>query len=187
MLSSSPGSVTFTHESRRPQAGSGRAVLSDGQVEPPGCLRGMVPRLNHQYALFSGRRPATVRATTWSRQRPAPTASNSAAGRTSPFRESASSPARSTPVPPRRTTRSTASRPSTSPTLGGRRRATDLWTPHIEDTGIIIRGSNNILENSEIGFSAGNGVLLQGNNASLAAGNVVTNNLIHDVDYMCLD
>ena len=42
-----------------------------------------------------------------------------------------------------------------------------LWTPHMEDTGIIIRGSNNILENSEIGFSAGNGVLLEGNNTSL--------------------
>ena len=62
-----------------------------------------------------------------------------------------------------------------------------LWTPHMEDTGVIIRGSNNILENSEIGFSAGNGVLLEGNNTSLGSGNVVTNNLIHDVDYMCLD
>ena len=57
----------------------------------------------------------------------------------------------------------------------------------MEDTGIIIRGSNNILENSEIGFSAGNGVLLEGNNKSFSSGNVVTNNLIHDVDYMCLD
>ena len=62
-----------------------------------------------------------------------------------------------------------------------------LWTPHMEDTGIIIRGSNNILENSEIGFSAGNGVLLEGNNTSFSTGNVVTNNVIHDVDYMCLD
>jgi hypothetical protein len=62
-----------------------------------------------------------------------------------------------------------------------------LWTPHMEDTGIIIRGSNNILENSEIGFSAGNGVLLEGNNKSFSTGNVVTNNVIHDVDYMCLD
>jgi hypothetical protein len=62
-----------------------------------------------------------------------------------------------------------------------------LWEPHMEDTGIIIRGSSNILENSEIGFSAGNGVLLEGNNRSLDTGNVVTNNVIHDVDYMCLD
>ena len=38
----------------------------------------------------------------------------------------------------------------------------NLWLLHMEDTGIIIRGSNNILENSEIGFSAGNGVLLAG-------------------------
>ena len=62
-----------------------------------------------------------------------------------------------------------------------------LWSPHMEDTGIIIRGGNNILENSEIGFSAGNGVLLEGNNTSLDTGNVVANNVIHDVDYMCLD
>ncbi|MCY2996247.1 MAG: carbohydrate-binding protein [Planctomycetota bacterium] len=62
-----------------------------------------------------------------------------------------------------------------------------LWTPHMEDTGLIIRGSSNVLKNSEIGFSAGNGVLLQGNNTSLSTGNVVTNNVIHDVDYMCLD
>jgi hypothetical protein len=65
--------------------------------------------------------------------------------------------------------------------------AQTLWTPHMEDTGIIIRGSANILENSEIGFSAGNGVLLLGNNTSLSTGNVVTNNVIHDADYMCLD
>lgn len=65
--------------------------------------------------------------------------------------------------------------------------AQTLWTPHMEDTGIILRGNNNILENSEIGFSAGNGVLLEGNNTSLDTGNVVTNNVIHDVDYMCLD
>ena len=65
--------------------------------------------------------------------------------------------------------------------------AETLWTPHMEDTGIIIRGSSNVLKNSEIGFSAGNGVLLQGNNTSLSTGNVVTNNVIHDVDYMCLD
>ena len=65
--------------------------------------------------------------------------------------------------------------------------AQTLWTPHMEDTGIIIRGSNIILENSEIGFSAGNGVLLEGNNTSFRSGNVVTNNVIHDVDYMCLD
>ena len=63
----------------------------------------------------------------------------------------------------------------------------NLWLLHMEDTGIIIRGSNNILENSEIGFSAGNGVLLQGANASFSAGNVVANNVIRDVDYAGVD
>ena len=63
----------------------------------------------------------------------------------------------------------------------------NLWLLHMEDTGIIIRGSNNILENSEIGFSAGNGVLLQGKNTSFSTGNVVTNNVIHDVDYAGVD
>ena len=63
----------------------------------------------------------------------------------------------------------------------------NLWLLHMEDTGIIIRGSNNILENSEIGFSAGNGVLLQGTNTSFSTGNVVTNNVIHDVDYAAVD
>ena len=58
---------------------------------------------------------------------------------------------------------------------------------HQEDTGIIIRGSNNILQNSEIRYSAGNGVSLMGNNTSLSTGNVVTNCVIHDVDYMALD
>ena len=61
------------------------------------------------------------------------------------------------------------------------------WGLHMEDTGIIIQGSGNTLENSEIGYSAGNGVTLMGNNASFGAGNVVTNCLIHDVDYMALD
>lgn len=65
--------------------------------------------------------------------------------------------------------------------------AETLWTLHMEDTGIILQGSNNVLQNSEIGFSAGNGVLLLGHNKSLSTGNVVTNNVIHDVDYMCLD
>ena len=61
------------------------------------------------------------------------------------------------------------------------------WSLHMEDTGIIIQGSCNTLENSEIGYSPGNGVTLMGNNTSLGTGNVVTNNLIHDVDYMNLD
>ena len=62
-----------------------------------------------------------------------------------------------------------------------------LWLLHMNDTGIIIQGSYNTLENSEIGYSAGNGVMLEGDNTSLITGNVVTNNVIHDVDYMSLD
>ena len=63
----------------------------------------------------------------------------------------------------------------------------DNWSLHVQDTGIMIEGSNNILENSDIGYSAGNGVTLLGDNTSLATGNVVTNCVIHDVDYMALD
>src|SRR5205807_708897 len=44
-------------------------------------------------------------------------------------------------------------------------------------TGIIIRGSNNILQNSTIAFSSGNGVCVGGSN------NTVQNCVIHDVDY----
>ena len=68
--------------------------------------------------------------------------------------------------------------------------ASSLWPwlqLHMQDTGIIVQGSCNILENSEIGYSAGNGVTLMGNNTSFSTGNVVTNNVIHDVDYMALD
>ena len=57
----------------------------------------------------------------------------------------------------------------------------------MNDTGIIIQGSNNTLENSEIGYSAGNGVTLLGTNTSLLMGNAVTKCLIHDVDYMAVD
>ena len=46
------------------------------------------------------------------------------------------------------------------------------------DTGIILFGSSNVLENSVIEWSAGNGVALAG------SGNTVKNNLIDHVDYM---
>jgi uncharacterized protein (TIGR03437 family) len=46
------------------------------------------------------------------------------------------------------------------------------------NTGIILMGSGDVLENSTIAFSAGNGVAVQGSN------NTVKNNLIHHVDYM---
>jgi len=48
---------------------------------------------------------------------------------------------------------------------------------HAHDTGIQLRGSNHILRNSTIGFSSGNGVLLEG------SGHLVDRNLIHDVNY----
>lgn len=45
------------------------------------------------------------------------------------------------------------------------------------NSGIVLGGTGNTLENSAIAYSAGNGVSLLGNN------NTVTNNLIHHVDY----
>jgi hypothetical protein len=49
---------------------------------------------------------------------------------------------------------------------------------HSGDSGIILNGTDNILQNSTIAYSAGAGVALEG------AGNVVRNNLIHHVDYI---
>ena len=49
---------------------------------------------------------------------------------------------------------------------------------HLSDTGIVLNGSYNTLQNSSIAWSAGNGVAVLGDH------NTVTNNLIHDTDYM---
>ena len=49
---------------------------------------------------------------------------------------------------------------------------------HNVDTGIILNGTGNILQNSTIAYSAGDGVALFGSN------NTVANNLIHHVDYI---
>ena len=49
---------------------------------------------------------------------------------------------------------------------------------HVGDSGIVINGTGNTLQNSTISFSAGDGVALEGNN------NSVVNNLIYDVDYI---
>ncbi len=54
------------------------------------------------------------------------------------------------------------------------------WYDHLADTGIILNGSGNILENSTIAYSAGNGVALLGSN------NTVKNNLINHADYMAV-
>jgi hypothetical protein len=48
---------------------------------------------------------------------------------------------------------------------------------HAHDTGIQLRGSNNVLKNSVIDWSSGNGVLLEGNNHQ------VTNNIIVNTNY----
>ncbi|MFZ3213208.1 MAG: right-handed parallel beta-helix repeat-containing protein [Terriglobales bacterium] len=53
-----------------------------------------------------------------------------------------------------------------------------FFNTHTYDTGIILWGSGNLLENSTITFSAGDGVALQGTS------NTLKNNLIHHVDYM---
>jgi len=49
---------------------------------------------------------------------------------------------------------------------------------HVNDSGIIVNGSGNVLSDSTISYSAGNGVALMGKN------NIVRNNLIHHVAYM---
>ncbi|WP_256252923.1 carbohydrate binding domain-containing protein [Paenibacillus sp. UNC496MF] len=51
------------------------------------------------------------------------------------------------------------------------------YASHNYDTGIIMDGLTNTLKNSTIAYSAGNGV------AQIGRFNVITNNLIHDVDY----
>jgi len=49
---------------------------------------------------------------------------------------------------------------------------------HRSDTGIIINGTGNIVENSTIAFSAGTGIAVEGD------GNTLANNLIQNVDYI---
>ena len=49
---------------------------------------------------------------------------------------------------------------------------------HISDTGFIINGSGNTLQNSTISYSAGAGVALEGSN------NIIKNNLIQNIDYV---
>jgi len=49
---------------------------------------------------------------------------------------------------------------------------------HLRDTGIIINGQGNTLENSTIDYSAGAGIALEG------TGNILRNNLIHHIDYI---
>jgi probable HAF family extracellular repeat protein/parallel beta-helix repeat protein len=53
------------------------------------------------------------------------------------------------------------------------------WDDHdrAEPTGIQLNGTNNVLENSAIAFSSGDGVNVSGSN------NLIQNNQIHDVDY----
>jgi hypothetical protein len=57
----------------------------------------------------------------------------------------------------------------------------DFWSPGIESSGIMLKGDNSVVQNSVIGYSAGNGVLLMGNNDK------AINNIIHDVDYEATD
>ena len=51
------------------------------------------------------------------------------------------------------------------------------WRKGLKDSGIILNGESNRLQNCVIAFSAGNGITLVG------SGNIVSNNVIHDVDY----
>jgi hypothetical protein len=52
------------------------------------------------------------------------------------------------------------------------------WYAHLGDSGIILNGAGNVLKNSSISYSAGNGVTVFGTNTT------VQNNLIDHVDYM---
>jgi hypothetical protein len=49
---------------------------------------------------------------------------------------------------------------------------------HQSDSGIVINGTGNVLENSTISYSAGAGVALEGSN------NMIRNNLIENIDYI---
>ncbi|MFB7915842.1 right-handed parallel beta-helix repeat-containing protein [Streptomyces sp. NPDC056061] len=51
-------------------------------------------------------------------------------------------------------------------------------TRGVADTGIVLDGTHNRIVNSDLSFSAGNGIALRGQN------NTATDNVIHDVDYM---
>ncbi|MBB5317226.1 right-handed parallel beta-helix repeat-containing protein [Tunturibacter empetritectus] len=53
-----------------------------------------------------------------------------------------------------------------------------LLQVHVGDTGIILNGTGNTIQNSSINFSAGTGIAVLGNN------NTVRNNLIQNVDYV---
>lgn len=57
----------------------------------------------------------------------------------------------------------------------------NAWVTASSDTGIILNGSFNEIRNSEIAFSAGNGVMLGGSD------NRAVNNVIHDVNYAATD
>ena len=54
------------------------------------------------------------------------------------------------------------------------------YSAHTLDSGIIMNGKNNVLENSVIQYSAGNGVSLQGDS------NIVRKNTVSDVDYAAI-
>ncbi len=55
--------------------------------------------------------------------------------------------------------------------------STSYWYTHYADSGIVLNGSGNILRNSTLAWSAGNGVSLMGSS------NTVTNNLIYNTGY----
>jgi len=68
----------------------------------------------------------------------------------------------------------TLSAPPVNPDFGG----FSFNVVHISDTGIIVNGTGNLLENSTISYSAGAGVALESSN------NTIRNNLIENVDYI---
>ena len=64
--------------------------------------------------------------------------------------------------------------PPVNPDFGG----FPINVVHISDTGFIINGTGNTLQNSTISYSAGAGIALEGSN------NIIKNNLIQNIDYI---
>jgi hypothetical protein len=54
---------------------------------------------------------------------------------------------------------------------------TTWLSPGMESSGILLKGANSLIQNSTVAYSAGNGILLMGENSR------AINNVVHDIDY----
>ncbi|HLL88363.1 MAG TPA: discoidin domain-containing protein [Tepidisphaeraceae bacterium] len=57
----------------------------------------------------------------------------------------------------------------------------NIWGEGNQTTGIMLIGNNNVIRNSEVAFSSGNGITINGSN------NLAQNNVVHDVGYSSSD